>query len=256
MRITMKISVVIPAYNEEAYISRCLSSLLEQHVKPDEIIVVDNNSTDQTVAIAKNFPVRIIHETKQGTGHARNRGFNEAKFDIIARTDADTILPPDWIEKIKKAFVDQKLIALSGPAEFYDLPELVQNTHWQTNPAWVKVITSYNKIIRQFTKHDCLFGPNCAFRKSAWEKIINDVCLDDKKVHEDLDLGIHLAEVGKIKFDDSLIVSTSVRRWKRPDAYIEYLYRGFKSLQKHKQFDPQKQGKRFVKKIFLKAFNV
>jgi len=55
----MKVSVVVPAYNEEAYIGNCLESLTNQKVKPDEIIVVNNNSTDATVKIAKRFPVRI-----------------------------------------------------------------------------------------------------------------------------------------------------------------------------------------------------
>src|ERR1035437_9820650 len=89
----MKVSVVIPAYNEEKYIGACLDSLMDQKEKPDEIIVVNNNSTDNTAKIVKKYPVRLINEEQQGMIPARNRGFNEAKFEIIARTDADTILP-------------------------------------------------------------------------------------------------------------------------------------------------------------------
>ncbi|HEX8932548.1 MAG TPA: glycosyltransferase family A protein, partial [Patescibacteria group bacterium] len=100
----MKISVIIPAYNEEKYIGACIESLLKQNRLPDEIIVVNNNSTDQTAAIASQYPVKVINEKEQGITPARNRGLNEAQYDIIARTDADTILPPDWIEKIKKHF--------------------------------------------------------------------------------------------------------------------------------------------------------
>ncbi len=231
----MKISVVIPAYNEEKRIDACLESLMKQKIMPDEIIVVDNNSTDSTKEIVKKYPVKIVTEKKQGMIPARNRGFNTAKYDIIARTDADTILPPNWIKKIKKCFLDKKLIALSGPAEFYDLPELIRNSHWQSKPTGVNLIKSYNRIVRKMTKHDCVFGPNYSIRKSTWEMIKNNVCLNDKQVHEDLDLAIHLAPYGKIKFDVNLIVSTSVRRWKRPNAYIEYLYRGLKSIQKHKK---------------------
>lgn len=250
----LKISVVIPVYNEEKYIGACLESLMKQTEQADEIIVVNNNSTDNSVKIIKQFPVRILKEKKQGMTHARNKGFNEAQYEIIARTDADTILPSNWIKQVKKRFADERIVAVSGPAEFYDLPELIHNTHWQTKAAWVKVIITYNTIVRQILKHDCLFGPNYAFRKSAWDQIKNSICLDDKQVHEDLDMAIHIAPLGKVKFYRSLMVKTSVRRWKKPDAYLEYLYRGIKSIQKHKKTVLRQSSKLFVKRIVSKAF--
>src|SRR3989344_7794863 len=109
----MKISVVIPAFNEEKNIDKLIQSLLNQEEPADEIIVVDNNSTDHTDAIVKNYNVRILHEPKQGITHARNRGFDEAKYEIIARTDADTVLPTDWIRKIKNDFKKYKIDGLS-----------------------------------------------------------------------------------------------------------------------------------------------
>lgn len=250
----MKISVVIPAYNEELYIGPCLESLLNQQEKPDEIIVVNNNSTDRTVEIAKNYPVRIINEPQQGMIQARNRGFNEAKYEIIARTDADTILPPTWIKNIKKKLENQKIIALSGPAKFYDLPEFAQNDTWKTQPTWLKIIKSYNKIVRKLLKHDCLYGPNCILRKRAWEKIKDDVCLNDKLVHEDLDLAIHLAPLGIVKFDNSFVVQTSVRRWKKPESYFNYLLKVFKSIAKHEQKKTKLSGKHIVKQLVNKTF--
>ncbi len=250
----MKISVIIPVYNEEKYLEACLESLINQSVPADEIIVVNNNSKDRTAQIAKKYPVKIIDEKKQGMISARNRGFNSATFEIIARTDADTVLPRNWIKKIKKGFLDKNLIALSGPAEFYDLPELIQNSHWQSKPTWVKLIKSYNRIVKKMTKHDCMYGPNYSIRRSAWEKVKKEVCLNDKQVHEDLDLAIHLAPFGKIKFDNTLIVNTSVRRWKRPDAYFEYLFRGLKSIQKHRENVVKQKGKMLVKKIVPKSF--
>lgn len=243
----MKISVVIPAYNEEKYIKACLDSLMAQEEMPDEIIVVNNNSTDRTEAIVKKYPVILITEKKKGTIAARNRGFNEAKYDIIARTDADTIVPADWVKKIKKSFQDRKLIALSGPADLHPLPDVVQINNWQT----IAVVKSFKQIIG----HDCTFGFNMAMRKSAWEKIKDDVCGDDKQVHEDLDLSIHLGPLGKIKFDKNLIVISSSRRWKKIASYFEYPYRGVKSIQKHKM-PIASQSKQFVKKFvtYLQVF--
>jgi glycosyltransferase involved in cell wall biosynthesis len=252
MQKNLRVSVVIPVYNEEAYIGACLESLTRQSVKPDEIIVVDNNSTDNSVAIAKKYPVKIIHEKVQGMIPARNRGFNEARFEVIARTDADTILPANWVKRIKKAFENDSVVAISGPASFYDLPTAVRSS--KSKAAFVKLILSYNKIVKQLLKHDCLYGPNLAIRKQSWEHIKGYVCLDDKKVHEDLDLAIHLAPLGKIKFLRTLSVKTSVRRWKRPEAYIEYLYRGLASIQRHKQLAVRQRSKQFVKKVFEKAF--
>jgi len=117
-----------------------------------------------------------------------------------------------------------------------------------------KFIKSYNTIVRQFLKHDCLYGPNYALRKNAWEQIKNSVCLDDKKVHEDLDVAIHISPFGNIKFINSLSVKTSARRWKRPEAYLEYLYRGLLSIQRHKQLAVKLRGKQLVKKVMEKAF--
>jgi glycosyltransferase involved in cell wall biosynthesis len=241
----MKISVVIPAYNEEAYLGTCLDSLMQQEVKPDEIIVVNNNSTDKTVAVAKKYPVRIVTEKEQGMIQARNRGFNEAQYEIIARTDADTIVPPDWIKKIKEQFKNKQTIAFSGPANFYDLPDVVQNTQ--------KWTFSYMRIFKQIMKHDGMYGPNMALRKNVWEKIKDTVCMKDKDVHEDLDLAIHLAPFGHIIFDYQFCVLSSFRRWKKIESYIEYTNRMIKSISKHKKITKE-QGKEFVKRIITKAF--
>jgi glycosyltransferase involved in cell wall biosynthesis len=87
------ISIVIPVYNEAERIAACLESIAAQTVTPLEVIVVDNNSTDATVSIARSFPfVRVITAKCQGVIHARNRGFNAARGEIIGRIDADTRL--------------------------------------------------------------------------------------------------------------------------------------------------------------------
>ncbi|MBI3955353.1 glycosyltransferase family 2 protein, partial [Candidatus Gottesmanbacteria bacterium] len=101
---TPLISVVIPVYNEEKYIARCLQSVCNQNFKNYEVIVVDNNCTDKTAKIAAGFKVKIIREKIQGMTPARERGFREAKSEIIARTDADTIIPNNWLSSIYKYF--------------------------------------------------------------------------------------------------------------------------------------------------------
>lgn len=222
----MNISVVIPVYNEEKYIEQCLSCIFKQSKKPYEIIVVDNNSTDQSANIIKKYPVIYIFEKKQGIIHARNAGFNMAKGDIIARTDADTLLPLNWIEKIEQHFFDVKTNALSGGFIFYDA--------YSKNKIYSTV---YEKLMHMFIKHNIFLGPNMILRKTLWEKVKNYICLDDKKVHEDLDLSIHLTSIGEeIIFDPSLTVQISSRRIKSDPAsfFIEYFFRAIKTIQSHK----------------------
>ena len=220
----MKVSVVIPAYNEEKYIEKCLKSVISQIKKPDEIIVVDNNCTDKTVEIAKKFGARIVKEKKQGMIFARNAGFNAARYEIIARTDCDTILPKDWISKILKAFKDPNLGALSGPTSNYNWPKTAQVTH-------LPIIALFD-VLGILFKNGCLYGPNMSLRKNVWEKVKQDVCLDDKKVHEDIDLAIHLNKLTKIKFDNNLIVKTMRVRWKKIGT--EYTARFMKMLFSHR----------------------
>jgi len=198
----MKVSIVIPAYNEEKCLGQCLKSIVEQIDQPDEVIVVDNNSTDKTAEIAKQFGAKVVKEEKQGMIFARNRGFNEAKYEIMARCDADTILPKDWIKKIKKNF-RKNINALTGPVIFYDLP-----LHFDLS---AKLYFLFLKVIQGFK--NTLAGPNMILAKSLWNKVKDNVCLDDKRVHEDIDLALHINKVGgKIYIDPSLVVKVSGRR--------------------------------------------
>ena len=121
----MKISIVVPAYNEEKYIGDCLQSIVANRTDDIfEIIVVNNASTDDTAAIAERFPgVRVVTEPQKGLTRARQRGLTEATGDFIAYLDADTRMPPGWLTIIKKEFSrDPDVVSLSGPFHYYDLP--------------------------------------------------------------------------------------------------------------------------------------
>jgi glycosyltransferase involved in cell wall biosynthesis len=206
----MKISVVIPVFNEEKYIKNCLNCFVKQTIKADEIIVVDNNCTDQTINFVKQFekklPIKIIKEKISGIIFARNKGFEKATSDILVRTDADTKQPKNWLEIIKKNFLNSKDIdALTGPVVFYDLP--------LKSPFYSKLLIYGFKVL---TGSYPIFGPGMAIRKKAWIKVKNKLCLDDKQVHEDFDLAIHLHKNNlKIAYDKSFISYTSGRRIKQ-----------------------------------------
>jgi len=222
----MKVSLVIPVYNEEKYIKKCLLSVSKQEEMPDEIIIVDNNSTDKTVKIAKKFPVYILKEPKQGIIPARNKGFNYAKYEIIARCDADSILPVDWIKKIKKNFKNFRIDALTGIGTVYDLVPGQSLSY--------KIYFDFVKLIQN--GKETLWGPNMAIKRSVWNKVKNELCKDDKDVHEDIDLALHvLKNKGKIRRDNNLIVGVSSRRLKYNtlSLIVEYPYRMLKTYKRH-----------------------
>lgn len=221
----LKVSVVIPAYNEERYIRRCLESLGRQEVLPDEIIVVDNNCIDKTIEICKEFPVKVIQERRQGMIFARNSGFNSARYKIIARTDADAILPKDWIKKIKQNFSANNIDALGGAVFFYDLP-LSLKFFWEV----------FVFVGGRILKGNVLIGPNMVITKNTWKKIRNKVCLNETRVHEDTDLTIHIQKNGGIiNYDKSLLVGMSGRRIKNNpfSSFVEYPIRLIKTLHSH-----------------------
>lgn len=91
------VSVVIPAYNAEGYLAATIESVLAQTYRPLEVLVVDDGSSDGTVALARSFgdPVRVIEQENKGPAGARNTGFAEARGAIIALLDADDLWMPE-----------------------------------------------------------------------------------------------------------------------------------------------------------------
>ncbi|MCD6369443.1 MAG: glycosyltransferase [Thermoproteales archaeon] len=112
----MKVSVVIPVKNRRRYIGELLQSLMNQRIKPYEIIVVDGGSTDGTLEVARNFPVKILFDEGRGTNAARNIGLLNAKGDIVAFIDADCVAPPDWLENMVKELENGDHICVGGSA--------------------------------------------------------------------------------------------------------------------------------------------
>ncbi len=222
----MKVSVVIPVFNEEKYIENCLKKLFKQEIPPAEIIIVDNNCTDTTIQIAKRFDVKIINEPKQGMIAARNKGFEMAKYDIIARCDADTLVPVDWTKKIIYNFEHYDIDALTGPHYFFDFL-----SYFKKPMVLLTGLLAY-KMGTLFIKHDVLYGANMALSTKVWKKVKNEVCLDELETQEDTDLALHIHKYGNIRFDWNLIVGISARRMKRdPITFlIRYPLRSYSNM--------------------------
>jgi glycosyltransferase involved in cell wall biosynthesis len=114
------ISVIVPARNEEKYLGNCLEALSKQDYPNYEIIVIDNASNDSTSKVARKYTNKVFREEKVGLSYARTRGFKESRGEIIARTDADSRAPDDWLTRINDIFSkNTRLIAVTGTDEFF-----------------------------------------------------------------------------------------------------------------------------------------
>ena len=235
------VSIVIPAYNEERTIRACVVAAIEQTVAADEIIVVNNKSTDSTAKMLKalktEFPdaplVIVDQNDEQGITPTRNAGFNAATSEVIGRIDADSILEPEWVAVVKRIFSDPTVDAATGPMIYYDMP---------LRRFGARADDNMRRALLKLTKeYHFVFGSNMAIRTSAWHDIRDHVCNDaDKEMHEDLDLGIHLFDRGhKIVYGSKMVSGMSARRLDaNPKDYLRYVRRWEKTYDHHKIFNP------------------
>ena len=229
------VSIIIPAYNEESVIEKCLTSCIAQRDLADEIIVVDNNSTDETAAIVmrlqkahKTANIRLVYEKEQGMVPARNRGLAEAKSAIFGRIDADSLLEEGWVESVRNTFADPEVMAATGPVVYHDMP-------------MKKIGFSMDRRIRQALHnsakdHTFLFGSNMAIRANAWREIQDILHRDeDDLLHEDIDLALSLYRKNlKVAYDEMMIAGMSARRIEdNPKDFYNYIMRFERTFQAH-----------------------
>jgi len=185
-----------------------------------EVVLVDNNCTDDTVKIAKTFEkklnLKIIHEKQKGRGAARYAGFRAAKGNIIFSTDADAIVPSVWIGKLLGYFSDNHIVAVTGTFKIIDSGKSKNTFLSISQPLCMRVY-------RLLFGHYWLSGFNFAITKEAYEKAGRFRTY--LNVQEDTDLAFRVKKVGKIKFIDNLPVVVSGRRFQKGlvSGFIPYL---------------------------------
>ena len=119
----MLISVVIPAFNEESCLPATLSSLraaISVCRCGAELIVVDNESADRTMGIARSVGATVVHEAVHNISRVRNAGASVARGDVLAFVDADTIVPPYFLERVAEAMGDP--VCFGGSADIVHMP--------------------------------------------------------------------------------------------------------------------------------------
>jgi glycosyltransferase involved in cell wall biosynthesis len=215
MRGPIRLSFVIPAYNEERYLGGCLESILSQTRDlpvPSEIIVVNNASTDNTRQVALSYPgVRVVDEPRKGLTYARQAGFAASSGSLIANVDSDCRLTPGWIARVLAAFdAEPTLAAFSGPLVYYDL------TPQQRTLVRVFYMTAFLTYV--INRHilrvgSMVQGGNFVLSRSALQSI-GGFNLNISFYGEDTDIARRLNAVGKVRFTFDLKMFSSARRLK------------------------------------------
>ncbi|MDV2481962.1 glycosyltransferase [Methanoculleus sp. Wushi-C6] len=200
------ISIVVPTYNEEQNIERCLRSLNDQTVPRNtyEIIVVDGNSKDRTRELAEPLADKVFIQTSKRVGGARNDGAMAAAGDIVATTDADCILPRDWVERIERDFAEKEIVQLYGTV--YPIEGGSRN-HLSLLGANTFARLGYYTRTIYFT-----LGCNTAFDREAFMQAGMYRCID---AGDDLEIAQRMRKLGKVYLDPALKVGFSMRRYQQ-----------------------------------------
>ncbi len=242
----LTISVIVCAHNEASYIGPCLQSLLHQSHRPDEILVVNNASTDQTTAIAAAAPgVRVIDEPRKGLVRARETGRAAACGQLLVYIDADCRAPRPWLARVESRF-DQRpaLVALSGPYRFYD---------WDW---WGRaLVRAYDVTLAPLTQAlvyhllgigTLFYGGNFAVRREALAAIGGfDTAIEFHG--EDTNVGRRLVAVGPVAVAGECWLYTSARRYRamgKGQVFRLYVRNFWSEIIHHRPRDGQHQDVR------------
>lgn len=157
----MKIAVYIPCFNSARYLAMCIASLLAQKRAPDEIIVVDDGSTDRTSSIAAMYPVKLVrHDTNRGLGATRTTGIKVANADLVASIDADCFAHPDWLKRLsRKLEQSPDAIGIAG--------KLVEANYTRLGDRWRTHHLPQNHGEQPLADVPFLHGANTLYRRAA-----------------------------------------------------------------------------------------
>ena len=200
------ISVIIPVYNDAEHLRVCLDALATQTRIADELIVVDNGSTDASAQVARSRGARVVAESQRGIPAATSAGFDAADGDILARLDADSVPASDWLERLEHSLEARpEASAVTGSAEFYGGSAF---TRWFGRSCY---LASYFWSMELLLGHPPLFGSNFAIRDDAWRVVRERIHRERADLHDDLDLSFQFRPGMTVHFVQNLTVAVSAR---------------------------------------------
>jgi glycosyltransferase involved in cell wall biosynthesis len=208
--VTPRFSIVVPCFNEAAYLSATLRSLQEQtYPGPYEIIVVDNNCTDTTAEIARAAGARVVFERQRGVCFARQRGTAASRGEIVISVDADTTYVPGWLAAIDAHFrSDAQVVAVAGPCRYVGGPS------W--GRGYARLLFGAVQCWYRFTGRTAYASAtNIAFRRNAFPGYDVRLTQGGDELHV-----LHvLRRRGRIVYDHTNPTFTSSRRLTRGALY-------------------------------------
>lgn len=227
------VSVVIPARDDAVALAACLELLRRQTVAPWEVLVVDNDSSDDTAAIAAAWGARVVPEARVGIPAAAATGYDSARGDVIARLDADSRPDERWVERIVTTMsADPDLDAVTGSGQFFDLPVVLR--------AGVSILYlgAYYVLAHLALGHTALWGSSMAVRRESWLAVRSSVTRHDSELHDDLDLAFALGPERRIRFDRALRVGVSARSLRGHAQRVRRFDRAWRTLRLNWRVQP------------------
>jgi glycosyltransferase involved in cell wall biosynthesis len=235
------ITAIVCAHNEARFLASCLHSLLAQTRLPDELIVIDNASTDETPAVARAVSgVTLLHEHVRGLVRARETARRAARGDLLAYVDADCRVPLQWLEQVERRFASSPAtVAVTGPYRFYDWDltgrALIRAYDWLVAPP-THLLVHYG-----LGKGAVLYGGNFAVRRDALDRVKGFDC--SIEFHgEDANLGRRLTPVGTVELARECWVWTSARRYRamgKRKVFGLYIRNFWSEILRHRPADRQ-----------------
>jgi len=230
---TMKVSVIIPAFNEENYITRCLEAISEQDYTNYEVIIVNNASTDNTAYVTEQFIKNknlnsffLLNENRKGTNHARECARLAASGNIIAQLDADCIPDKHWISNGMKALQSKNTVAATGAYYYSDCNIILRSLSLLSQLVTYPII---NTLVQKANRGAILIGGNTF----VYASILADAGgynTDLTFYGDDVDIANRLAKYGHISYSPYLTLNSSYRRfnalgfWKVNKKYQDFFW--------------------------------
>ncbi|WP_189591424.1 glycosyltransferase [Streptomyces massasporeus] len=228
------VTVLVPAYNEEAGIGATLRSLLDSRHRELQVVVIDDGSTDRTADIAANTGdprVEVVRQANSGKAAALNTGLAHARYDIVVMVDADTVFEPDAIERIAQPLAHPAVGAVSGNTKVGNRRSLLGR--WQH----LEYVFGFNLDRRMFEVLECMPtvpGAIGAFRRDA---VLGVGGVSEDTLAEDTDLTMALWRSGwRVLYEESAVawteVPTSIRQlWRQR---YRWCYGTLQAMWKHR----------------------
>ncbi|MFE1644863.1 glycosyltransferase family A protein [Microbacterium sp. P01] len=238
-------TVVIPVKDDARQLRRCLRALALQTRRADEILIVDNGSSDASARVAGEAGATVVQCVTPGISAASAQGYDLAHGDIVLRLDADCLPSTTWVAVMVEAFQrNPHVAAFTGGARFVDGPRLLRA------PLAAVYLGAYAAAMFPALGHLPLFGSNMGFRRTAWRSIRSRVHRRDTELHDDLDLSYHLGEWYRIRLLPRAAVGMSMRPFADRRAFARRVANGFRTVVVHwpQDFPPVRWAKLILRR--------